>query len=273
MPAAPRDAATVVLLRDRRGAGVDVFLLRRPARSSFAPDAYVFPGGTIDDADVSDEVVAHAPDFHSEARAARLGLDGDDAGRRLCAALHVGAVRETFEESGILIGAHAEGGAPLTEADAGLLESARAECLAGSRFDEVLARHQLQIAPERLTYVAHFITPESEPRRYDTRFFVAIAPHEQAGAHHAGEATSGDWYSPADVLEHHGGDIFRLLPPTRIMCTEVARHDTASAVVDDLGSRPVARVLFDLRDIVDGKLPERLPLPGDRHPADEPTHR
>jgi len=269
-PPVPRDAATVVLLRDRAGGGVDVFMLRRPARSSFAADAYVFCGGTIDAADGSDEFAAHCPGFDPATAAARLGLGSDDAARRLCTSLHVGAVRETFEESGILIGAHA-GGEPLTEADAGLLEAARAECLAGSRFDDILARHSLQIAPERLTYVAHFITPEHQPKRYDTRFFVAVAPLEQAAAHHPGEATSGGWYSPTEILERHGDDIFRLLPPTRIMCNEVAQHRTASAVVDDLGSRPVARIIFDLRDVVDGKLPDRLPLPDDRHPADGPA--
>ena len=266
-PATPRHAATVVLLRDG-GGGIEVFLMRRPAKSSFAADALVFPGGSIDAADGSDEVLAHAPGFDVDVAARRMRLDGDGDSRRLCAALCVAAVRETFEESGILIGGRA-GGAGLSEHDADRLAAARADCLDGSGFAAVLERHGLLIAPEKLSYVAHFITPASEPRRFDTRFFVTAAPVAQPAVIHPGEATHGGWHSPGDVLSRHGDDLTRLMPPTRILCHEVARHDRVESVIGDLGSRPVAQVLFDLRDVIGGRLPDRIPLPDERYPADD----
>jgi 8-oxo-dGTP pyrophosphatase MutT (NUDIX family) len=258
----------VVLLRDRIGGGVEIFLMRRPAASSFAARALVFPGGSIDSSDASEEILARAPGFNRPAFARRMRLDDNDESRRLCAALCVAAVRETFEESGILIGGNADG-TELTEADASRLAAARGECLDGAGLAAVLERHALLMAPQRLSYVAHFVTPASEPRRFDTRFFVTAAPLAQAAAVHFGEAVDGDWYAPSDVLLEHGDDIMRLMPPTRILCHEVARHRTTEGVIADLGSRPVARVLFDLGEVIAGRLPDRIPLPDERHPADD----
>ena len=119
------------------------------------------------------------------------------------------------------------------------------------------------ITPERLVYAAHFVTPEAEPRRYDTRFFLVVAPMEQEAAIHPGEATQGDWFAPADILQRHAGDLASLMPPTRIMCNEIARHGSAASVLDDLGSRPVERILFPLRAVLEGRVPELLPREGE----------
>jgi 8-oxo-dGTP pyrophosphatase MutT (NUDIX family) len=256
-PAVARPAATVLLLRDDP-LGVQVYFLRRPARSSFAASAYVFPGGTLDADDGGDEALALAPGFDARRAAPRMHLDSDDDALRCCAGLHVAAVREVFEETGILIGARAGGGV-LGEADAADLGAARRELLDGAPFAPVLRRHTLQIAPERLTYVAHFITPEGEPRRYDTRFFACPAPVEQEGAHHAGEATESGWYTAAAALQMTEGSFAMMLPPTRIMCNEVARHATAAEAIADLGTRPVDAILFRIGDVVAGHLPTSLP--------------
>jgi 8-oxo-dGTP pyrophosphatase MutT (NUDIX family) len=138
--AAPTPASTVALLRDVEG-GVEVCMLRRPEGSSFAPGAVVFPGGAVDASD---------------------GI-GD-------AAYTVAGVREVLEEVGILIGGSATG----SGAD-GLEEriaAARARVLDGANFADVMAEHDLEITPERLVYIGHFITPPREGRRYDTRFFA-----------------------------------------------------------------------------------------------------
>jgi 8-oxo-dGTP pyrophosphatase MutT (NUDIX family) len=172
--------------------------------------------------------------------------------------LHVGAVREVFEETGILVGTRADGSA-LTAADADDLAAARARLLDRAVFADVLRAHDLRIAPQRLVYVAHFVTPAAEPRRYDTRFFVVEAPLEQEAAHHAAEATHGGWYTAAEALEMSGDDLRVMMPPTRIMCAEVSVHDSVAAVIADLGSRSVDRILFDIDDLFSGRLPSRLP--------------
>ena len=235
-PVVPRPAATVVLLRDHPDGGVEVYLLRRPGRSSFAPHAFVFPGGAVDAADGDDELLGLAPGFDPETARTRMQLDGGERGRRTCAAHHVAAVREVFEE-------------------------ARRDLLAGTAFAPVLVRHRLQLAPEVLVYVAHFITPAMAPKRFDTRFFLARAPLVQAAAVHPGEATEGGWYPPGELSERHRGDLTALMPPTRIICNELAEHASVDAALRDLGTRPVAAVLFAPADVSAGRLPERLPGP------------
>ncbi|HEV7678239.1 MAG TPA: hypothetical protein VGQ42_06690 [Candidatus Dormibacteraeota bacterium] len=271
-PAAPRQAATVLLLRDDPQ-GLQVYFLRRPARSSFAASAYVFPGGAVDPADYTFPITELAPAFDPSSVTRRMRTmttddasgksgAGDVGGLRsasLAKALHIAAVREVFEETGILIGTRADN-TDLTSNDAGTLSAARAELLAGADFADILRTHDLRIAPERLAYVAHFITPEGEPRRYDTRFFAATAPPEQEPVHHAAEATASGWYTAAQALEMTAGEWLLMLPPTRIMCTEVCAHDTAESVIADLGSRDVDSILFGLDDVVNGRLPTTLPV-------------
>jgi len=252
-PAVPRLAATVLVLRDSPE-GPQVYFMRRPARSSFAASAYVFPGGAVDDADRSPAVLDLAPRFDASSAASRMRLDDPE----MVAGLHVGAVREVFEETGVLVGTRADGAA-LGAADAPALAAARRSLLDGAGFADVLQQQGLRIAPQRLVYVAHFITPEAEPRRYDTRFFAVEAPVEQEAAHHAAEATHSGWYTAAQALALAGGDFTLMLPPTRIMCAEVSAHGDVASVLADLGARPVDAILFQLGDVLGGRIPSTLP--------------
>jgi 8-oxo-dGTP pyrophosphatase MutT (NUDIX family) len=254
-------AASVILLRDLPAGGVEVYMLRRPARSSFAADAYVFPGGALDPGDGSPASLGSAPHLDPRAAVARLGLDGEDAPLR-GVALHLCAVRELFEEAGILLG-RPTGGGELGPHDAGRLTAARAALLAGGDLGGVLAGHGLEPAPDLLRYVAHFITPAGAPRRYDTHFFLAAAPPGQEAAAHPGEAVDGGWQVPAALLERHAGDRTALMVPTRILLAELAEQPSTAAAAADLGSRPVAEILFRRDDIVAGRIPTRLPLPGE----------
>ena len=197
-------ASTVALLRDVVG-GVEGCMLRRPGRSSFAAGAFVFPGGAVDETDGA----------------------GD-------AAYTVAGVREVLEEVGILIG-----GASAASGDSDLddrVTSARAELLAGSPFHDTLGKHRLTITPEALTYIGHFITPPSERRRYDTRFFALAASHDQDVRVHSAEAVEGGWHRPEAMLELTYPAI---MPPTRMMCHEFARLGSVGAILETLGANPI----------------------------------
>jgi 8-oxo-dGTP pyrophosphatase MutT (NUDIX family) len=201
---APIPASTVALLRDVDG-GVEVCMLRRPVASSFAAGAVVFPGGALDPADGS----------------------GD-------AAYPVAAVREVLEEVGILIGGPAAGAG---EGDVdGRIAAARAQLLAGADFGEALAAHGLQVTPERLVYIGHFITPPREGRRYDTRFFAFPVRVRHEVSVHAAEAVEGGWYRPEAMLSL---EFPAIMPPTRMMCHEFARLGSVGRILETLGRHPI----------------------------------
>jgi 8-oxo-dGTP pyrophosphatase MutT (NUDIX family) len=200
----PIPASTVALLRDADG-GVEVCMLRRPGQSSFAAGAFVFPGGAVDETDG----------------------DGD-------AAYAIAGVREVLEEVGILVGGAAPG-----SGDSDLDEriaAARERVLAGADFIEVLGAHNLSISPDDLVYIAHFITPPREGRRYDTRFFAYAVPSRHEVRVHAAEAVEGGWHRPETMLALEFPEI---MPPTRMMCHEFARLGSVQTIVATLGANPI----------------------------------
>jgi 8-oxo-dGTP pyrophosphatase MutT (NUDIX family) len=210
-----RPASTVALLRDADG-GVEVCMLRRPRRSSFAAGAFVFPGGAVDASDG----------------------EGD-------AAYAVAGVREVLEEVGILIG-----GAASPRGDGDLeqrVSSARSKLLAGGNFRELLDEQGLEIAPEALVYIGRFITPPSEGRRYDTRFFALAASGGDQVRVHAAEAVEGGWHRPESMLELKFPAI---MPPTRMMCHEFARLGSVDAILTTLGAHPI-EVTKITREVID----------------------
>jgi 8-oxo-dGTP pyrophosphatase MutT (NUDIX family) len=215
-PAAPRDAATVVILRPAAdGEGVETLMLRRPAAMKFAPGAYVFPGGSVDPADYGAEVGWHGP---SPAEfGARLGASAEVARALVCA-----AVRETFEESGVLLAGAPDGGllavpaGPSWDADRAALASG-ALTLAG-----LLAQRGLVLRADRLVPWARWVTPEGEPRRFDARFFVAALPDGQQAVGHEAEAEHVAWLDPAGAIAASRAGEISLLPPTAATLNELA---------------------------------------------------
>ncbi|MFI5286520.1 MAG: NUDIX domain-containing protein [Candidatus Dormibacteria bacterium] len=197
-------ASTVAMLRDVEG-GVEVCMLRRPARSSFAAGAFVFPGGAVD--------------------------AGDGSGK---GAYAVAGVREVLEEVGILIGGPAPGSASGDVATR--ISAARSKLLAGCRFNDVLRENDLVIATDRLVYIGHFITPRSERRRYDARFFALAASGDQVVRVHAAEAVEGGWHRPESMLRLQFPAI---MPPTRMLCHEFARLGSVNAILETLGAHPI----------------------------------
>jgi 8-oxo-dGTP pyrophosphatase MutT (NUDIX family) len=208
-PAAPRPAATVVLLRDCDG-GPEALLLRRHRRSGFAADAWVFPGGMVDESDRA-ENAAHRLDGPSpEAWARRLRVD-DPAE---AVGYVVAAIREAFEETGILLAHPDAAGAAPEQAAHSLAVARRALLNQVVTLRDVALGNGLRLAGDALIYVGHWVTPEPEPRRYDTRFFAARAPADAVSDPHDAELTDSIWLRPAEAVERFLDGQLKLLPPT-----------------------------------------------------------
>jgi 8-oxo-dGTP pyrophosphatase MutT (NUDIX family) len=252
MNAEPRHAASVILLRPAPAAVPDAtayetFMVRRPAESAFAPDVYVFPGGTLrpDDRQPPD---ARAPGLSPAAAHQRLG---GEAGAGLATpaeslALWIAALREMFEEAGVLLALDADGAVVSFDelAVAARFASDRNALQAGAlSLWDVAAREGLVLAPERLAYWAHWITPLSRPRRFDTRFFLAVLPAGQAALHCAVETTDGLWVSPSAALAGHRAGEFPLVFATLAHLRRLAGFLTLEALWSCAATKPVITVV------------------------------
>jgi len=244
VPAVPRDAATVILLRQAQPgteaseeAGVEAFLLRRTGELEFAPGACVFPGGSVDPPDADPGIGWAGPspaDF-----AALLDVPPDRARALVCA-----AVRETFEESGVLLAGPVHPAGASAEdlvRDSAALAADRHALLAGSAsLGDVLSRRGLVLRADLLTPWARWITPEVSPRRFDTWFFAAALPGGQTATaavegfgDHAdpGESESGTWLRPAAALEAAEAGQITLLPPTAVTLRELGGHRDVAGIL------------------------------------------
>ncbi len=221
-----RDASTVVLLRDG-ATGPEVYLLRRAGTMAFAAGMYVFPGGSVDprDDEPADAWAGPVP-----ARwAGWLGCP-----EPLALALVRAAVRETFEESGVLL-AGPDGGSVVADTTGDDLESDRLALLDRSAsMAEVLSRRGLVLRSDLLRPWAHWITPEFEPKRFDTRFFVAAVPPGQLARDVSGEADATVWLPVRDAVAGHETGQLAMLPPTIESLRDIAPH----ATVDDVLAAP-----------------------------------
>jgi 8-oxo-dGTP pyrophosphatase MutT (NUDIX family) len=242
-PAEPRDAATVVLLRPSRS-GPEVYLLRRQASMAFAGGMCVFPGGGVDDRD-DDPAVAWAGPSPSE-WATRLGVDEDLARALVCA-----AVRETFEESGVLL-AGPDAGSVVSdttgeewEADRVALESREVS------FADLLVRRGLVLRTDLLGAWAGWLTPVFEPRRYRTWFFVAALPEGQRTRDVSTEASSVAWMPASAAVDAVEAGEILMLPPTWLTCLEVAGCSTPADVLASAEGRTVEMFMPEV--VTDGE--------------------
>jgi 8-oxo-dGTP pyrophosphatase MutT (NUDIX family) len=233
-PSPTRDAATIVLLRD--GApGLEAYLLRRVSSMAFAAGMHVFPGGRVDPEDTG----AHTEWYGTRPQDWTGVLSADP---RLAHGLVCAAVRETFEESGVLLaGAGPDDVADVSSADweadrLALID--RQVSLSG-----LLQRRGLGLRADLLRPWAHWITPEIEPRRYDTRFFVAALPPGQRTRDVGGEADASMWLTPGEALDRHGRGQLEMLPPTVITLTELSEYATTAKVMAAAVERDIAPVL------------------------------
>jgi 8-oxo-dGTP pyrophosphatase MutT (NUDIX family) len=250
---APRPASTILLLRDStdgpddngRGADdngrglddkcrgeIEVFMMVRHYEIDFNSGALVFPGGSVDKGD--HEVVGR-PELYSRGE----GLEA------AALSFRIAAIRETFEESGILL-AKPRGLDSLIDAGrATEIESASraALCEAKIKFATILAEHGLVLALDELVPYAHWITPEGMPKRFDTWFFLAAAPPRQAGAHDGKESTDSIWLSPREALAGGDSGRFKLPFPTTRNLIRLGKQPTVKAALDDARGKPIVTVM------------------------------
>ncbi|WP_437786222.1 NUDIX hydrolase [Sorangium sp. So ce1097] len=253
-PVRPRDAATVIVLRDGR-AGLEVFCVRRHASSSFMGGAVVFPGGKVDAQDGTEVWRDRATE--PPARAAAFATEEAPA-RALC----VAACRETLEEGAIL---------PTDAALSGdALDAVGRELAAGTPLDAALERRGLKLALGALVPWARWITPLAEQRRFDARFFLLPLPRGQVGRHDGYETTTSFWAAPTAILERAGrGEIFLAPPTSRTLELLSAAADVRSAVA--LAERQSLLPICPRFVPGDGAEPPYLALPGD--PSHETRER
>jgi len=247
-PAEPRDAATVVLLRpSASGRGPDVYLLRRQTSMAFAGGMCVFPGGGVDPRDFDDELVDRglwAGPSPAE-WASRLGCEEPKAIALVCA-----AVRETFEESGVLLaGAGADSVVADTtgddwEADRVALESREVS------MTSFLEKRALVLRTDLLGAWSGWLTPVFEPRRYRTWFFVARLPEGQVTRDVSSESSSVMWLPALDAVDQVEREDILMLPPTWLTCLEVGQQADPDAVLAQSRKRRVE--MFTPEVVADG---------------------
>jgi 8-oxo-dGTP pyrophosphatase MutT (NUDIX family) len=253
----PRPAATVITVRDGAN-GYEILMLRRNLNSDFVGGAYVFPGGRVDETDAGER-----------AEGLSFGLDDDEASRRLGLdsgglAYYVACLRELFEEAGLLV-ACTRDGAPIHLSDDMTIQRlaiGRSEVNAGTLdFLEMLEQEGLVLDLRGLEYVAHWVTPTGFSRRFDTRFFVVVAPADQVATHDAGETIADQWIRPLDALDAHARGELEMMPPTISNLRAITHLSTAQEVIDFAHSRSdVVRV--EPRIVTrDGEV--QLLMPGD----------
>jgi 8-oxo-dGTP pyrophosphatase MutT (NUDIX family) len=248
----PRPASTILLLRDSanaKGKGeIEVFMMVRHYEIDFNSGALVFPGGSVDNDD--QEIIAN-PALYSGGE----GLDG------LALSFRIAAIRETFEESGILLARPGGSNALVDARRASEIEAASraALCEGKTSFLKVLTDNGMLLALDELVPYAHWITPEGMPKRFDTWFFLAAAPPEQAGAHDGKESTDSIWVSPREALEGGASGRFKLPFPTTRNLIRLGKQTSVRAALDHSRGKPVVTVMPVMTKLNGGRQ-LRIPL-------------
>lgn len=238
----PRLAATVMLVRPAASAPhIEVFMLRRSTKSAFAPDAFVFPGGTLDPADSSDRALATTYGVEPGALrriAAFAGADRvpDLPSEREFAGLYVTALRELFEEAGVLLACSA-GGVPLPP------ESSLAAHTGSRDYQDVLTDLHALGDARALRLFSRWITPNDEPRRYDAYFFAALTSREQTATADARETHDGVWIEPREALARYAAGSFRMIYPTIKHVERLEAFSSGSALMSFAAVKPVHTIM------------------------------
>jgi 8-oxo-dGTP pyrophosphatase MutT (NUDIX family) len=249
MVSIPKKATTVILFRERSSETFEVFLLKRHEKSSFMGGNYVYPGGRVDRGDGCQEICSLSKGV--TAAEAHQTLGGSIPPEESLAHWIAG-IRELFEESGILL-AYDQSGNLFCPKDSSEQErfSNRRSLLqkAELTFCQLAQEEKLSLALDQLHYYAHWITPEVQPQRFDTRFFLARHPIGQEASHDQKETTAGLWLTPQEALANNLQGEVALSPPTLKTLEDLSRFKSISELFDSLGKteiRPVLPILMKL---------------------------
>jgi 8-oxo-dGTP pyrophosphatase MutT (NUDIX family) len=228
----PRLASTVLLVRDRPS-GLEVFMVERHHQIDFATGALVFPGGKVDPADLDAKLRERCPE----------SLAADENAR----ALRVAAIRETFEECGVLLAR------PRNSPQ--LVQSAQA----GETFAELVERDDLLLACDCLLPYAHWITPAIVPKRFDTHFFLAAAPEHQLAVHDGHESVDSVWIQPQAALADAVAGRRTIIYPTVMNLVRLAESRTVAEAFESARKQPIVTVQPALSRREDGKTQLSIP--------------
>lgn len=263
------DAATVLVLREA-APQFEVFMVKRHGKSSFMPNAWVYPGGRLDEADTRDDAIARIADMTSADAARALGLRSEAR----AVGLFLAGIRETFEEAGIFL-ARRRGEHQWID----LVRSDHAPVFAEYRtklqdyeisLSEVAHMEDLEFPLSELAFFAHWVTPTFEPKRFDTYFFLARAPRRQEPLHDDHEVTAGQWLTPGAALDaFRRGDAYLAPPTVRTLERLAAFESIESAFAASRATLPPT--IIPHLDTT-GPAPLLL-LPGDPdYPSDDPEY-
>ena len=250
----PLPASTVVLVRDSRR-GLEVLLMQRNLNSGFMPGMHLFPGGALDDGDAAEEMASLCVGLDDGTASGTLGIP------RGGLAYWIAAIRESFEEAGVLLTYDARGGMVLLNRPDTIerFRRRRQALNAGEQqFVSLLREEGLWLATDRLVYFSHWITPVGAPRRYDTRFFVAAAPVGQDVLNDNRETISHVWIDPGKALDKYRSGEFKMRTPTVRTLEQFAGFSSAQSLMRAMRARREIPALLPRI----GKSGERL-LPGD----------
>ncbi|WP_442280878.1 NUDIX hydrolase [Terrabacter sp. 2YAF2] len=237
--APPRRASTVMLLRDG-DAGPEVFMLRRVSGMEFAPSMMVFPGGGVDERDGETGLPWAGP--APAEWAVRLGCSPAEAQMYVAA-----AIREVFEECGVLLASPSASGPLARVDDPGWRDIRLALVDRRLSLADVLHDRGLVLRSDLIVAKAHWLTPVFEPRRYDTWFFAALMPPFQVADGETTEADHADWFVPSELLSAYAAGSALMLPPTVICVEEIRDAPSAAAVVVHSDELPLI-----MPEVVDG---------------------
>ena len=250
IPVTPLPAATVTLVRDAPR-GLEVLMLQRSHSLRFMPGVFVFAGGGLDAADGTAQMAALCSGPTDAEASRKLGITSGGL------AYWVAAIREAFEEAGILLAYDGAGQIVDVHDGSGRFDAHRHGLhKRDGDFASILRAENLRLATDRLTYFGHWITPVAVPRRYDTRFFLAVAPGGQEARHDGSESIAHRWIRPQEALDER--DELGLRFPTIRTLEQFAQCDSTAALVRELAGKRVVRPLLP-RMTADG----RTLLPGD----------
>lgn len=251
MTVIPKNAATVILLREQEPDGFDAFLLKRHEKSSFMGGNYVYPGGRVDRNDGSVETRSLSKGMTLEEA---TKIFGGVFSPEESFAHWIAAIRELFEEAGVLFAYDHKGGLlqiKTREEREKFLHYRKLLQEGKITFSEMVQKENLLFALDRLHYYAHWITPEAQPQRFDTRFFLTRCPSGQEASPDQKETTAGIWITPRKALEENRkGDVI-LSPPTLKTLEDLSRFKTMEDIFHSLKKediRPVLPILTRISD-------------------------